>query len=47
MIGDRADDINATRNNSVTAIAAHGGYGDEEERQQAGFDHRIDTRNNC
>ncbi|MEH6651356.1 MAG: HAD hydrolase-like protein [Motiliproteus sp.] len=43
MIGDRADDINAARNNGVTAIAAHWGYGDEEELQQAGFDHRIDT----
>lgn len=43
MIGDRADDLNAARNNGVTAIAAHWGYGDENELQQAGFDHRIDT----
>ena len=43
MIGDRADDLNAARNNGVTAIAAHWGYGDNDELQQAGFDHRIDT----
>lgn len=43
MIGDRADDINAARQNSIRSLGVTWGYGSREELEAAGAHALVDT----